>query len=75
MDRSIASAFDFIAIPKEQFPGGAIQTSTGDWAIVLPFHAALDWQVGFLVGEALKVGPIDGEEIDAAIAKLQAAKG
>lgn len=29
-------AFDFIAMPKGQLPGGPVQTSAGDWVIVIP---------------------------------------
>ena len=28
-------AFDFIAMPKGQWPGGAVQASTGEWYFVL----------------------------------------
>ncbi len=32
----IENAFDYIAIPKGQSPGGPVQSSVGDWYIVVP---------------------------------------
>ena len=29
-------AFDYIAMPKGQLPGGPVQTSAGEWVIVIP---------------------------------------
>lgn len=42
-------AFDFIAMPKGQWPGGAVQASTGDWYFVVPASLDLDDVIELLV--------------------------
>ena len=37
----IDEAFDYIALPKEQLPGGPVQTSRGDWVFVISARLSL----------------------------------
>lgn len=57
----IETAFDYIAIPKGQLPGGAVQTSAGDWVIVIP--AAIDLAKAVQLIQEHRAGrPVTDEE-------------
>ena len=62
-------AFDFIAMPKGQWPGGAVQASTGEWFFVLPANLDLS-DVIELLAKYRAGRPVTGLERDAAKAAL-----
>jgi hypothetical protein len=66
-------AFDFIAIPKGQLPGGMVQTSAGDWVVVVPCGAgiSLSQMVDMLVVMLKGRPPIEYAEIAEAIGRLE----
>jgi hypothetical protein len=66
-----SSAFDFIAIPKGQCPGGPVQSSTGDWYNVIYHLDTIKNGVKRLVFSARQHRRVRVHQIDDAIAELQ----
>lgn len=61
--------FDLIALPKGQVSSGPIQTSGGNWVIVLPCDCDLKTMIKMTI-DALTGKPPTAEEIAAAAAYL-----
>ncbi|WP_339646473.1 hypothetical protein [uncultured Pelagibacterium sp.] len=62
-------AFDYIAMPKGQTPGGPVQASDGRWYLVLDAMLDLDQALDCIV--ALRQGrPVTSTETVAALSRL-----